>query len=52
MLAKHGLIFHNKESRDLFSHTAWYTALNYKVDHLLSDVEKNNLDKIYSFLNR
>lgn len=52
ILAKHGLIFYNKESRDLFSHTAWYTALNYKVDHLLSDIEKNNLDKIYSFLNR
>ena len=52
ILAKHGLIFQNKESRDLFSHTTWYTALNFKVDHLLSDVEKNNLDKIYSFLNR
>ena len=49
ILARHGLIFDNLNSRNLFSTTSWYVPINYKVDHLLSETEKKNLDKIYSF---
>ena len=51
MLARHGLIFDNLNSRNLFSTTSWYVPINFKVDHLLSEIEKKNLDKIYSFFN-
>ena len=49
ILARHGLIFENLKSRNLFSNTSWYVPINFKVDHLLSEIEKKNLDKIYSF---
>jgi hypothetical protein len=52
ILAKHGLIFFDENSRNLFSNTKWYTPSNFKVGHLLSDIEKNNLNNIYSFLSR
>lgn len=51
MLARHGLIFDNLNSRNLFSTTSWYVPINFKVDHLLSEIEKKNLNKIYSFFN-
>lgn len=48
ILARHGLIFFKEGSRNLFSTNNWYTPRNFKVDHLLTELEKKNLDKIYS----
>lgn len=49
ILARHGLIFENLDSRNFFSTKSWYVPINFKVDHLLSEIEMKNLDKIYSF---
>ncbi len=49
ILARHGHIFFNEKSRNYFSNTKWYSPRNYKVDHLLTELEKKNLDKIYKF---
>jgi hypothetical protein len=48
ILARHGLIFFNENSRNLFSTTKWYIPRNFKVDQLLTDLERKNLDKIYT----
>jgi hypothetical protein len=47
ILARHGLIFFNENTSKYFSNTNWYIPRNFKVDNLLTDVEKSNLDKIY-----
>ena len=49
ILAKHGLIFFNNETREMFSHKKWYIPQNYRVSNLLTEKEKLNLDKIYTF---
>ena len=49
ILAKHGLIFFNNETRDMFNHKEWYIPLNYRVNNLLTKIERNNLDKIYKY---
>ena len=49
ILAKHGLIFFNNETREMFSHKKWYIPQNYRVSQLLTEKEKLNLDKIYTF---
>ncbi len=49
ILARHGLIFSNENSRRYFSNTKWYSPRNFTVDHLLTEIEKKNLDKIYKF---
>ena len=49
ILAKHGLIFFNNETRDMFNHKKWYIPLNYRVNDLLTKIERNNLDKIYKY---
>ncbi len=47
ILAKHGLIFFDEKSRKYFLNTSWYVPRNFRVDHLLTEIEKLNLDKIY-----
>ena len=49
ILAKHGLIFFNNETREMFSHKKWYIPQNFRVSQLLTEKEKLNLDKIYTF---
>ena len=49
ILARHGLIFFNEKSRNYFSNTKWYAPRNFRVNHLLTELEKRNLDKIYKF---
>ena len=48
ILAKHGYIFFNDEARNTFILEQWYVPINFKVDHLLTELEKANLDKIYT----
>ena len=50
ILARHGQIFIGEDIRSIFSLKPWYSPINFKVDHLLTDVEKNNLEKIYVLL--
>ena len=40
ILTKHGLIFFNNETRDMFNHKEWYIPLNYRVNNLLTKIEK------------
>ena len=47
ILARHGFIFFDQNSRKYFSGTDWYVPRNYKVSHLLTEIEKKNLEKIY-----
>ena len=49
ILARHGFIFFDQNSRKYFSGTDWYVPRNYKVSHLLTEIEKKNLEKIYRF---
>ena len=47
VLARHGFIFFDENSSKHFSATDWYVPRNYKVSHLLTEIEKENLEKIY-----
>ena len=48
ILAKHGYIFFNDEARNTFLIEQWYVPINFKVDHLLTELERANLDMIYT----
>ena len=41
--------FFKNETREMFSHKKWYIPQNYRVSQLLTEKEKLNLDKIYTF---
>jgi hypothetical protein len=47
--ARHGYIFKKKELMSHFSDQPWYKPCNTNVDHLLTDIEKKNIELIKQF---